>query len=925
MLYLHQSNRIENLFAKLVEIIQSPLDDVFQPETIVVENSGMARWLSHHVAQSLGISANIQFSLPASFIWTMLSSQLEQSHLEVGFSKNSLLWLAMKLIPELQDKEGFEAINRYLQGADSEIKTYQLSRQIARLFDQYLVYRPEMVQDWESGKKDGWQSDLWRAMKEVSGRPHWINLSDEFRRSIEQKGFDKSKLPHRMSLFAMFSMSPRYLELLGLVSEHVDVHVYIINPSCAYWGDIVSEKDLAWLRARWEKTGRDDVSEIYEVGNPLLASMGKPCRDFIDQWQEQLHEEGLSDFRDDSHESLLAHLQNDILNLQNRGAGDIDALTIPLDHSLEVHACHGPMREVQVLHDRLLSLFDPSRKGRSLNDLKPQDIVVMAPNIDQYAASIEAVFGALSGQRGIPYSIADQSIATHPLIETLLAWLLLPDERFEADTVLGWLELPAVKAKLRLDDNASERIRHWVINSGIRWGIDGAHKQSMGLPANEQNTWLFGLRRLSIGYSMSSDVDLFGSVAPFIDIEGAEAEWLGQLEAFIHQLADIRHELKEPATVIDWQQRINRIMDTFFETDDLDELLLNNVRELLDTLATTAETAGYSGTMSFRVMHQHLSSALSAATSSYQLLSGRVTFCNMASVRFMPFRVVCLLGMSDDSFPRNESSPGFDLIAKQPLKGDRSQRADDRYLFLQSLLSAREVLHISYVGRSQRDNSERIPSVVVSEVLEYIQQGYVLDNDTLLKRIQYEHPLQPFSAKNYDVKSGDGSYSSEWLERNISTKSFASDALPAASIEQDQRSVSIRSLKNFLENPARHFLKNSLGIQSAEYTSSVEDSERFELDALQSYGLKNESLGRLLDDINHENGYELSTARGELPHGLAGWNSYNNAIDGVSDLAERVRQRHLGDSVDIEINLEIQGVSITGLLGDVSGGGVLRY
>ena len=447
----------------------------------------------------------------------------------------------------------------------------------------------------------------------------------------------------------------------------------------------------------------------------------------------------------------------------------------------------------------------------------------------------------------------------------------------------------------------------------------------MGLPANEQNTWLFGLRRLSIGYSMSSNAELFSSVAPFIDIEGAEAVWLGQLEAFIHQLSDMRHVLKEPATVIDWQQRINRIMDTFFETDDLDELLLNTVRESLATLVATAETAGYSGTMSFRVMHQHLSSVLSAATSSYQLLSGKVTFCNMSSVRFMPFRVVCLLGMSDDSFPRNESSPGFDLIAKQPVKGDRSQRADDRYLFLQALLSAREVLHISYVGRSQRDNSERIPSVVVSEVLEYIEQGYLLDNDTLLKRIQYEHPLQPFSAKNYDVKSGNGSYSSEWLERNIRTQPFASDVLPAASIEQDQQSVSIRSLKYFLENPARHFLKNSLGIQSAEYTSTVEDSERFELDALQSYGLKNEYLGRLLDDINHENGYELSTARGELPHGLAGWNSYNNAIDGVSDLAERVRQRHLGDSVDIEINLEIQGVSITGLLSDVSGGGILRY
>ncbi len=914
MLHLHLSNRAENLFRALASVVAKPIPEVFQPEIIVVEEMGMARWLSQHLAETQGIAANIEFPLPAGFVWHLLRGQLQAGTAEVGFSKRTLLWYSMALLPGLKERPGFAPIQRYLSGGDTETKTYQLSRQIADLFDQYLVYRPDWIRRWEAGADDHWQAQLWRAMREISGESHWAGLLKEFKQSIDTGGFKAKGIPERVSLFAISALSPGYIELLALMARHIDVHLFVINPSVNYWGDIVSEQDLARLRDKWRRSGRPDVSDLYTIGNPLLASMGKPCRDFLDPWHDYAAEEH-DYFEAPATDTLLSLLQGDILHLQARGTGQIPAHTLPLDESLQVHACHSPMREVQILHDRLLKLFD------NRPDLKPHEIVVMAPDIAQYAPYIESVFGATPRERVIPYSVASLALTQQPLVETLLAWLLLPEERFEAPTVIGWLEIPAIQSRFGLDAESVERIRQWVDESGIRWGLDAQHKAEFGLPENGQNTWAFGFDRLFLGYAMPADSDLFQGVAPFSNIEGSEAVWLGQLREFIAQLTRWRRELATPVTLREWQGRINRLIDQFILPGQDEELFMDNLREQLAAMVTSAETAGFSGAVSASIVHQHLSSLLTSAGASYRLLGGRVTFCNMIPVRSIPFRVVCLLGMNDGEFPRNQRPLGFDLIAQHPRKGDRSLREDDRYLFLEALLAARESLHISYVGRSQQDNSKRLPSVVVAELLDYVEQAYQLVEGQLRDALHIEHPLQPFSERNFTT----GSYAAEWRERAPPQVSFSAVPLAAMEPQRPRASLTIEALVSFLVNPSRYFLEQVLGIHCAEYEEALAESERFDLNGLEAYGIKREMLSDLISEQQYDAHFERFLARGELPHGGLGRYCFDEAAQGLSDFAEVVKLHLRGCAETIDIELMVGGLSLSGRLTNVIDGRLVRY
>ncbi len=912
MLHLYFSNRTEVLLQALSAVISDPVEAVFQPEMIVVEERGMARWVTQELAELHGISANIEFPQPAGFVWQLMQNQLGTGAAEAGFNKNTLLWYSMAVLPRLKDTQGFESIRSYLSGTEQETKTYQLSQRIAEMFDQYLVYRPDMVLRWEAGEDSHWQAMLWREMRKASHQPHWAGLLQEFKRSLQVEGFKAAGFPERISLFAISSLSPGYIELIGLIAEHIDIHLFLVNPSINYWGDIVSEQDMARLRASWQKSGRADISDLYMVGNPLLASLGKPCRDFIDQWHDYPAEQ-IELYLGPDQDSLLSMVQADILNLQNRGSDELPICSLPADDSIQVHACHSAMREVQVLHDRLLTLFD------SRPDLKPHEIVVMAADINSYAPYIQAVFGAAAEGRQIPFSIADHSAAQEPLIETLLAWILLPDERFEAPTVLGWLELPSVQRRFGLDADAVERIRQWVAESGIRWGLNAGHKLELGLPEDEVNTWAFGFRRMLLGYAMPESVDLYQHIATYPDIEGGDSIWLGQLQAFIEQLAAWRKRLVEPADVRGWLNRINLIIEQFFQPSEREEVLINEFRSKLASMVETAELAEFDGSLSAQVIHQYCTAMLSSGGSVYRLLNGKVSFCKMVPARSIPFRVVCMLGMNDGEFPRNQSPLGFDLIASQPRKGDRLLREDDRYLFLESLLAAREVVHISYVGRSQQDNSARLASVVVTELLDYIQQAYRVENGEKRKSLLIEHPLQPFSPRSYEI----GSYASEWLERTDEVEPFAAQAIEQA--DSDSGFISLDEVLRFIANPARHFLQQTLGIHSAEYEESLEDSECFQLDALTAYQIKDLNLQALLAGEDIAQNFALLQARGELPHGAFAQQSFTTANEGLADLSEEVKQHLLSKEPAAEISLQLADISLSGWLPVLVNGGVFRY
>ena len=928
MLHLHHGNRLERLLDTLVALTDEPLGDPLATELILVQNQGMARWLSLRLAERAGIAANLEFPLPASFIWKLFREQLDEVPERSGFDRETLLWRTLGRLPALLDEPGFEPLKSYLAAGEIPLRRYQLARRISDLFDQYLVYRPDFIAAWEGGEESHWQARLWRDLACTDdGRPplHRARLFELFKRKAVNGALDIAKLPSRLFLFGHTALAPAYLDLLAVIAQFTEVHLLLLNPSFNYWGDIADEKRQARIRALCRKHGREGAEEHLTIGNPLLASMGGQGREFL----EQLHAHPCEDqeqFAPPDPNTLLGMLQLDILFLQRRGGRDGEEV-MPIaadDHSLQLHVAHSPMREVQILHDRLLDLFE------RLPGLKPQEVVVMAPDIDRYAPLVEAVFGAAPTGRHIPWSVADQRQgAGQPVLNTLLTLLELPRSRFAASEVVGLLENPAVMRRLRLDEPALERIRVWIAESGVRWGLDGEQRGRLGLPEEGANSWRFGLDRLLLGYAMAPGAsELVEGVLPYTDLEGGEARHLGSLAAFIERLDRWRRRLGRGYTPEQWPALLNGLIDAFFEPDEEERIALQTVRDALDALREQCGDSGFDQPLDRVVVREHLSEALERPGGHQRFLTGRVSFCNMVPMRSIPFRVVCLLGMNDRDYPRAQRPLGFDLMAASPRLGDRSRREDDRYLFLEALLSAREVLYLSYVGHDIRDNSVKVPSVLVSELMDAVEEGFRVEGGgKILDRVITHHPLQPFSGRYFDQQGELFSYADEWLKGGEVPVPFlpVGESPPLPEPEEEWREVELERLIRFFRNPARFLLRERLGLHLERGSDELEDEEAFAIDGLQGFQLKQRVLEGLIEGGDPQRARSVALAGGELPPGRFGEVEFDDRTAHLGEWAETLREGLDAPLEALELEFEHDGVRLTGWLRGVTARGLLRY
>lgn len=358
MLRIYYSNRLERLALAQASLLERPLSDPLLPERIVTQSPATANGLAQRLAERLGVVANVDFALPASFVWEVYAQQLPQGPPRALLDRQSLVWAVFDRLHALPVDPAFAEPANYLRGDNRELRTYQLACRIADLLDQYPVYRPDWILAWERGEESHWQARLWRLLTEGAAPRHRARLWDELRTLSEASGLDPARLPERVSVFGISALAPVHLDVLERIARLTEVHLFTVNPSLAWWGDITSARDLARLRARWRAQRRPDASEYYEAGHPLLASMGHQGRELFDQLQG-LQAEELELFEEPEADTLLAGLQRDLLILTDRSGADQDPSEVrPGDLSVQVHACHSPLREVQVLHDRLLDLFE---------------------------------------------------------------------------------------------------------------------------------------------------------------------------------------------------------------------------------------------------------------------------------------------------------------------------------------------------------------------------------------------------------------------------------------------------------------------------------------------------------------------------------------------------------------------------------------
>ena len=910
MLTLFYSNRLEPLVSSLTEQLSGPRKNPLLPEIIVIPNHGMARWLSLRIADEAGISANLKFLFPAEFLWNLLHQLLDDVPRDSVYRPAVLSWRLYGLFPELINSGEFPALSRYLQGSD-EAQQFALAERLAASFDQYLVYRPDWIAQWDAGETDSWQSKLWCRLKQNTVENHWVELQQRYSQQLPKIAAEK--LPARVNLFAASALSPSFLDMFVQLGQYSEINLFQINPSEHYWGDIVAEKQIA-RRRLLEK----DQTEYLESGNKLLASWGTQGRDALDILNE-CDAEIIERYDPPDDNSLLAHIQSNIFELRD-STDEADRYKVAeADQSVQIHICHSPVRELEILHDQLLELFqnDP--------ELQPDQVAILTPDLTSYTPYIDAVFGVVPEAEQIPYHIAGlRQVTAHPILAAFFALLDTANGRFENDKILRLLENPAIRARFDIEEHELRLIQKWVIDANIRWGYDESSRQSLDLPTATKTSWRAGLDRLLLGYALQGNgQQLFADHSPYDDLEIGQAQTLGYLATFIARLASLRDALSPARTVVEWCDQLMTVLDDFFLPDEDDAFSLQTIRQVLEEQAIAALKGEFTDAIPLSILQNTLSNALEEIDSGSGFNAGSVTFSTLAPLRNIPFKVIGLIGMNDGAFPRLDQRPGFDLMASHWQRGDRSQRDEDRYLFLEAILAARSHLYISYVGQSIRDNASAPPAVLVSELIDYIDENTQSDSHLeASKQLLREHRLQGFNADYFSAEPTHFSYSTERLqasqqliaERQPATCFMSSPMSPAVNSTANSV-ISIEHFINAFKNPARHLLRERLSIQLTGIGELPDPREPFEMNGFTQRDFQSELLTQQQNELSSADSQQIFNASGQLPEGQVGNKIFADNEKAVSALREKMAiYTAEATPSNITVDLPIDSITIAGQL-----------
>ncbi|MFK7160499.1 exodeoxyribonuclease V subunit gamma [Marinospirillum sp. MEB164] len=917
-LMILQGNRLEDQRDLLTQWIQKHPLNPLENETFLVQSNGIAQWLKMALARDqggCGIAAAMQVGLPGRFLWQAYRSIFAELPEISPFDKAPLTWRLYRLLGTLQaDAEKLKPLQGFLSQDDDPRRLHQLAANLADLYDQYQVYRADWLEAWEANKDehqpdwiikpdgskkelapaDAWQPLIWRYLcADIEADPRlgtgkWARTS---RASIHQAVIEQCAhytpdqrpegLPRRVLVFGISSLPRQTLELLQAISPFTQLMIFAHNPCQHYWGDLVEGKALLRREYRRIQDRKIDASlnpeDLHLAGHPLLAAWGKQGRDYLHlldeqdeptRYQERVWkavQKNIDLYRDPLEEKncLLTQLQSDLLNLrslQERQAqpSHIDPQT---DTSLQFLIAHSPQREVEILHDQLLAEFEHNP------NLPLREVLVMVPDIHVYAPHIQAVFGRYAAQgdqcdpRFLPFHIADQGQrGQNTLLIALEKILHLPSARLTVSELLDLLDTPALRARYDLAETDLPRLKEWIQGANIRWGLNAQQRADLDLPANEQNTWLFGLRRLLLGFA-AGDSEAWMGIEPHDEVAGLEAALLGPLDQLLRDLHSTREMLKKRHTPKQWIDQLNQLIQTFFvDTSSADAWAFTNLDKQLDALDTHWQEGSLVKTcLPLEVVREALLSALDQPTLTQKFLGGAINFATLMPMRAIPFQQIWLLGMNDGDYPRSVHSADFDLMAQDYRPGDRSRREDDHYLFLEALLSAREKLVISWVGRNIRDNSLRPPSVLVGQLRDHLAAGWRLAGHdpqntrsagaALLNALTSEHPLQPFS-RDYFKPDRDPrlfTYAHEWRQLYQSTESTLAE--PPLTLWQPEAPITLQQLAAFLRHPVKTFYSQRLGVHWSHQQEVLQDDEAFALTGLDDWSVKDEVIQQVIHDL----------------------------------------------------------------------------
>jgi exodeoxyribonuclease V gamma subunit len=991
VLHLHRAERADRLVDALGELLSDPPDDPFAPEVIAVPTRGMERWLTQRLSGRLGVSpgrrdgicANVDFPSPHRLVADAVAVASGVDPDQDPWRPERMAWRLLGVVDECLGEPWLAALSDYLgHGSDSpdpprHARRFRAVRHLAELFDRYALYRPEMVGAWAGGAGDAagtgasggsrsagdeagapranggfpvadaaWQAELWRRLRARIDLP---GPAERLTRACAQLREHPStlELPARISLFGLTRLPAGHLQVLRALGAHRDVHLFLLHPSPALWRKVTEDLPGSQPITRRAQDRTGDLP-----ANRLLASWGRDAREM------QLVLAAAGEHLDHHHAlvhptaTLLQRIQSDIhtdgapAGVPFTGQLDTRPRLEPGDRSVQVHACHGRARQVEVIREAILHLLAQNPT------LEPRDVIVMCPDIEAFAPLIQATFGASEvaseeedderdsranrpKTANLRVRLADRSLRqTNPVLGVVAQLLELGEQRLTASQILDLADREAVRHRFGLDDDELGRLAHWVTQAGIRWGLDGAHRAPFKLEQLDGGTWRFGLDRLLLGVTMTEDGQrLFEGVLPVDDVESGAIDLAGRLAELIARVQSALDQLSTPQPIDAWARAIGAAADSLTRTGERELWQRFELQRLLDEMVEQATVDGSAATVSLAPaeIRALLGDRLQGRPTRTNFRTGHLTVCTLVPMRSVPHRVVCLLGLDDGAFPRKAPRDGDDLMLADGHVGERDPRSEDRQLLLDALLAASQRLIITYTGNDERTNAPRPPAVPVGELLDVVDATVCTgDGRPARAHVVVRHPLQPFDPRNFTSGALAGeppwSFDPVTLEgaRALSgPRAQPGPFLPAPLPAPAHAAVELSDLVRFAQHPVRAFLRQRLRISLSDRSDETEDGLSVELDGLARWAVGQRLLDARLAGVDGRAAIRAEIARGMLPPGVLGKPVIDRVYPIVGAIADQAAQLSAGAPrrpVDVRTTLaggRLLNGTVAGVCGDL--------
>ncbi|MFI4847001.1 MAG: exodeoxyribonuclease V subunit gamma [Candidatus Makana argininalis] len=963
MFIIYHSNDTDMLKIIMSLLISFKKKDIdpLKPEIIVVKNKNISKWIKIKLSEELGIYANIKFITISKFIWTMISNIFPKVKYKYIYNKYIMTWKIMSLIPNLVDDKHFNKVKFFLNKNDI-LKKFKFSSSLSYIFNQYLIYRPDWLKSWMKGKliyglseEQIWQSCLWRKLikKKTNFNELILQNYDNFdfiKKIIDKKNKKKIKLPHRAFIFGISSMPPIYIKLLELLGNYMDVHNMIINPCKDYWGDIenlnffekkinkyIKESNkIVYLKDKKENIFLQNINK-YNLENYFLSSLGKKCKEYIYLISNLNRTIEINAFIKPNKNNILSLIKKDIFffpnySLQNEKNSHFSKISKRIikitDFSISINACNSFYKEIKILYDKLLILMSKD------STLKPQDIIVMAPNINNYLPSIESIFKKYNLKNHLPFYISDvKSKKINSISQAFIKLLDLPFIKLSTKDILRLLEVKSISYKFNIQNKEIDILKKWILESGIKIELDEEKNNNKLINNfNSLNSCDFEINRMFLGYAMKSNYGYWNKILPYNKTYGVSYVLLGNFYDLINKIKYLKKKLLKPKKIKSWFPIYNVIISSFFCATSYEEknifiLIKSTWKKILNNCLKSK----FKEKISIKLIKEELFNLINKKKIIKNFLFGKINFCNLKSMCSVNFRVVCILGINDNILIKNNYKNNFNLIYKHPRIGDKNILEDYKYIFLESILSSSDIFYVSFIGNDIKNNNINTNSRFVNELMDYISKNFYIEGDQYLEEKKIinnviKHIFKFHDKKNY-LKQNIFNYKKKFFNFKKNFINFKNDLSLNSKLLLNCKNkiLQLKDIILFYKNPIKTWFIKNLGIYFNE--SSIENlyQKKYINNIYKTFIIKEKILNLMIKKKNIIKIFNEIKYSGLLPYGIFGEIFFLEQYNKLINLYKKIQMFNISKRKILEIYLNFKNIKIIGWIYYFSNNGIVKW